>query len=701
MKRPTMLLWRVLLDVRLQSLDTIELDYKEICNRYESEGMSFLTITLPRLDDALLSGLARGHLTRSDFIGFKPYKRGGSLPALLQGFFRCIFHIDGSLLDEPDVRAIFAIRQVTRLFKKVELPCSKPRITAAYERYRSNDENVDWLKHRDAFDVSLFTSIAGYLWSDLEELSGELYCFPGKFGSGATGEKLGRNSRLSVTEWPKRSERSFPASFHAVSNCSSSDLEDIRFIDECDERPVRVVQVPKTLKTPRTISVEPSYMMLMQQSIAVPLISYLESKSFGFKSIRFTDQSVNRALACNGSLDGSLATIDLSDASDLVSFDLVREIFEKVAPTFFGLIEDCRSTTALMPDGTKFRLRKYASMGSAMCFPIEAMVFFTIIMYSLVHASGKRPSRALLRKISKRVAVYGDDIIVPSKMAPVVMEHLEDFGLRVNHEKSFHTGLFRESCGGDYYKGVDVTPAYVRQWDDSGTLSNVSQKVAYAALSNIFYMKGMWHACQTLRDHVQGRTLRAIPLSRYPIGALHFCSFVRSDSLEYNVQTHSYRVKGLVPRPLKRADAPGNMSGFLRGSIGSDEYTRAIRSFRRALNMVSSATASSHSTPLFGREGLGDRLRRNPERRRWSEWIWPIGQDLPPHSTSDWFPEGREDSYRIIDNPLPYSQPEVVPGDRTRNFVRVSEPRDLYTSERPYSLCLKSKWTASPAGLEF
>jgi len=106
MKRPTMLLRRILLDVRLQPEHTIDRDYREICSRYQREGLSFLTITLPRLDDVLLKGLSSGHISRADFEGFKPFKKRGSLPALLQGFFRCIFDDDGWLLSSPNVDAI-------------------------------------------------------------------------------------------------------------------------------------------------------------------------------------------------------------------------------------------------------------------------------------------------------------------------------------------------------------------------------------------------------------------------------------------------------------------------------------------------------------------------------------------------------------------------------------------------------------------
>nr|UJQ84938.1 MAG: hypothetical protein 3 [Leviviridae sp.] len=694
MKIPTTLLWRVLLDVRLQPSDTIERDYKYICSRYQREGMSFLTITLPRLDDALLKGLASGRLTHADWEGFKPHKKRGSLPALLQGFFRRIFDIDGRLLPVPDVCAIFAIRQVTRLFKKVELPCSDQRIHAAYERYKNNDREVSWNRHRNPLNASLWASVCGYLWSDLEELSGELYCFPGLFGSGATAERRGRNNRHSVREWPERSTRSFPPDFHAVSRPDSPDLSELRIIPYEREHPVRVVQVPKTLKTPRTISVEPSYMMLMQQSVAQPLMWWLESGLPGFDSIRFTDQSVNRELARRGSIDGSLATIDLSDASDMVDLDLVRNIFGGVAPSFLALIEDSRSRTARMPDGTILSLRKFASMGSALCFPIESMVFFTIVMYCLIHESGKRPSRTLVKQLSRDVAVYGDDIIVPASVAERIMETLEDFGLRVNHDKSFSTGLFRESCGGDYYAGVDVTPAYVRSHDYSRTKCSPAQVSADVALSNILYMKGLWNASQYVRDTVDLERKRArrkrIPVSMYPIGCLHYCSLFYSDSLEYDPRTHSYRVRGNIPRPSIVSDEPETFSGFLSLSLGARLFQDRLRALREK-------TRDGHAGSYIFRDEASRFVEGNILLRGHSRIPGFAGDSIRiavSGGLTDW---GKSYGECLFTRSIPTTP--WVPNGR----VRITEfrPDRLYTSEKAHSLCLKSAWTASPAGLEW
>ncbi len=733
MKIPTMLLKRVLLDVGLQLSDTINMDYREICSRYQKEGMSFLTITLPTLDDALLRGLAEGRLTRDMYTGFRSVSRRRSLPALLQGFFRRIFDSDGFVLDEPDVCAIYAIRQVSRLFKKVELPCSKPRVKAAYERYRSNDGEVDWHSHSHAIDSHLLGTVSGVLWSGLEVLAGEFFCSPGVFGSGATSERLKRNERYTVKEWPERAETSFPSSFHALPREDCDSVRGITYLQEEEERPVRVVQVPKTLKTPRTISVEPSYMMLMQKSIAMPLMVYLESKKFGFQSIRFFDQSINKALARAGSLDGSLATIDLKDASDLVCNKLVIDIFRGPCPTFLDLIQDCRTTKAQMPDKTILPLRKFASMGSAMCFPVEAMVFFTIIMYALVKSSGRVPSRRNLQALAKDVAVYGDDIIVPSSMAPVVMETLEAFGLRVNHDKSFHTGLFRESCGGDYYNGVDVTPAYVRHWDDTGTLSKSSQKVAYVALSNTFYMKGLWHACQYLREEVPKRLRTSVPLARTPIGCLHFTSYLYDSNVVWDSKLHGYRVKGHKVRVAKESDRPANMAGFLSLAFQSRFVRERLRGFEDSVNLAAGACFDKEGVLPGSNSGRDLREIGDREGQLCLPSLVTSQQDVPSrisplvpgcesrapanpiensrnrdfdrrvilYSDSDVGHGSREDqSGNPFGLPSWYTNLHGYVPDHLAHLDKCVRS-SLDTSDRPHALSLKRGWTASQAGLHW
>lgn len=587
MEIPTTLLGQLLREAAICASLSVERDVLEIERRFEHEGMSFLTITLPSLDDALTKGLAEGRIAPAMFPGFKPWKRGGKLPALLSGFFMRVFDRDGELLDCPCIEAIRTIRQISRTFKKVLLPCSSARINRAFERYVSNDSCVSDTSSHVFWHDSLFASVCGYLWSDLEVVSGELYCSPGVFGTGATAERAKLNERNTIRFWPERSEGSFPLSYHSSHREDDYDsFSGITILKAGDEHPVRVVSVPKTLKTPRIISVEPSYMMLMQKSIAMPLMEVLESGRLGFKSIRFSDQSENRRLAQVGSVDGSLATIDLSDASDLVSNDLVKQML-KVCPSFLELIQDCRSSKAQLRDGTLVHLSKFASMGSALCFPLEAMAFFSLVMtalarYELEHNPRVTSlSRRLLQQLSKKVAVYGDDIIVPAETAPMVMEYLEANGLRVNHSKSFVQGFFRESCGGDYYKGHDVTPVYIRRMLPSGNKLEGPELASFVSAANQFYMKGNWHVAQWLRDLLDRKYRIRLARSTVEIGCLTWTSVVFDTNLRWDASLCGWRTRGPSFVASVQDDPVLDIRAGMLACFGQKAAADAARAFGR------------------------------------------------------------------------------------------------------------------------
>lgn len=585
MKRPTTLLHRVLLNEGLQVSTAVERDWLTITSRFEAEGMSFLTITLPSLCDTLDQGLAQGRIEPSMFMGFKPWRRRGKLPALLSGFFMRIFDLEGVLLVKPCIDSIRAIRQITRLYKKVELPCSPARIKRAYERYISNDIGISETD-RQPRDYRTFDIVAACLWSRFELTCDLISESPGKYGPGATAEHLKPNERYGSRTWNKRSDPFFPVGSFLVSRPDRYDvLADVVLLEENQELPVRVVQVPKTLKTPRTISVEPSHMMLMQQSVCSFLYTVLESGFLGFNSIRFTDQTVNREKARVGSLDGQLSTIDLSDASDLVSNQLVKRML-RTAPSLLDYIQAARSGRARLPDGNILVLNKYASMGSALCFPIESMVFLTIVVSALVEQSGKRPSARLVRDLCKKVDIYGDDIIVPSETAPGVVKMLEDFGLRVNRNKSFFTGLFRESCGGDYYQGHDVTPVYVRHLNNPGRRLTGSQLVSSVSLSNQFYMKGLWHVAQSIRDELSQRGYDRIPRSTEPLGVLSYRSEFFNTDLRWDKERCAYRVRGYKPRVARDPDSIKDESGFIRFSLGPTAASDYRRDLQRTLRDI-------------------------------------------------------------------------------------------------------------------
>lgn len=206
----------------------------------------------------------------------------------------------------------------------------------------------------------------------------------------------------------------------------------------------RVVTVPKNAKIDRVIAIEPDLNLFVQKGFGAVIRRRL--KKVG---IDLNDQSVNQSLAHVGSLDGSLATIDLSSASDMISYEVVRQL---MPPEWFHALEQCRSLQGVLPCGRIIRYHKFSSMGNGFTFELESLIFWALCS-SVLDLIGER---------DRRMSVYGDDIIVPVAAIEPIIGILTFCGFAVNMKKSYWSGPFRESCGKHYFHGVDVTPFYVR-----------------------------------------------------------------------------------------------------------------------------------------------------------------------------------------------------------------------------------------------
>lgn len=240
--------------------------------------------------------------------------------------------------------------------------------------------------------------------------------------------------------------------------------------------------VPKDVGKSRSICMEPNSFMFAQQGVLRLLLSSVR-KGIVRRFVNIEDQSRNRDLSRYGSRSGTIDTIDLSSASDSVSVELVRSIFSK--KLLYYLLAT-RTSSVRTPTDEIVRVKKFAPMGSALCFPVQCLVFSCVVVYAAIAkahglpAGGVVPSdSSYLDDIEKTVdflfsrspgvvqgrlrnepaAVYGDDICVDSSLTPLVTHLLSSLGFEVNISKSF-TGdcSVRESCGGYYFNGEDVTP---------------------------------------------------------------------------------------------------------------------------------------------------------------------------------------------------------------------------------------------------
>lgn len=232
----------------------------------------------------------------------------------------------------------------------------------------------------------------------------------------------------------------------------------------------RVIAVPKDRMKPRIISAEPHTLMFFQQGVARYLMPRFEWVS-RFR-LNFSDQEHNRKEAAKL----SNATLDLSNASDLVSLRHVRDL---VPDDWWTFLSACRSHFAQLPCGTRVPLRCFAPMGSALCFPIEAMIF-----YCLIGAHFAVDRKEFWRA---HVSVYGDDIIVPVTAAASVLQVLREAGFVPNEEKCCYRTPFRESCGAEYFSGIDISVRRPRTLFSSG---NTPGQLPMVELANWMYDNG-------------------------------------------------------------------------------------------------------------------------------------------------------------------------------------------------------------------
>jgi hypothetical protein len=203
----------------------------------------------------------------------------------------------------------------------------------------------------------------------------------------------------------------------------------------------RVTFVPKSWKTERTIACEPEGNMALQLAF-----DKYAKRRLSRVGIDLRDQTRNQELAKEGSIFDSYSTIDLSMASDTLSYNTVALLFPE---EWFQYLRAIRSQKYSIYPGQDEDYHKFSSMGNGSTFPVETLVF----------------AAACSAVGSSSFSVYGDDIIIEQDRAEQLIELLAYLGFVPNTEKSYISGPFRESCGTDWYKGFLLTPFYIRDAD--------------------------------------------------------------------------------------------------------------------------------------------------------------------------------------------------------------------------------------------
>ena len=436
-------------------------DYNYISSRTHSEGVQFLTISLPNLGKWYDGVIA--HRNGDLILGFKPYHH-----------FECEFDFTCPLLCRmlaytvlcegipvPDkARVIQAYRSLFYLYYKLEVPMTREQLDTALQNWKDNELELEEFEFPAYYDDDLIQvrDIISVLVHRTDD------CFERidpQHGPGAVAGGEDNEQKWETASYIKTLHSVYPRYDYYFGWRSSGRIstqmcsEIISFVKRSGEAEAvsRLLFVPKDSRGPRTISCEPKELMFLQQGVARNLMRLFCKRSHS--RINFVDQDVNGSIALASSESGEYATIDLKDASDRVSTQLVMAVFPEWTHKYLLAL---RSYSTKLPDGSLFEgHRKYAPMGSALCFPIESACFWALAVLASIK-SGLSADEAMASTY-----VYGDDIIIRPQAYDHLVRTFEKFALKVNYSKSYVDGPFRESCGVDAWNGIKVTPFKIKK----------------------------------------------------------------------------------------------------------------------------------------------------------------------------------------------------------------------------------------------
>lgn len=493
-------------------------DYLRLTSALEHHGLHFFVEVMPSFRKHLDKCLEMKRLTTCVLTHFGSPRGRGVVPRLFRGLLLRVFEQDGMLRHQPDENAIRLLRQLLGAVRKLRLESSVKDTGNCVDAFIKTDEVIRhgspeyWRSTTAAAELGRLAHGSfedycdslpkhpGVVDSDSEQLRLDLQEEAGKtvttvtkehlryvqqvadlisstlgvflpelwrpkHGPGAVSDRPGGSYKYDFPAWPDRLEHVFPYADFAFANYGvwsdglSTEM-DFHAAAMRHEKPARLHAVPKTLSKPRLIAAEPTSLQWCQQIVR----DYFYARSAGTFIESFVDfrrQDLNGALALEASHSQTHATIDLSDASDRISCWHVERLFRK-APTLLDALRASRSLW-IRQDISRYspqfhELRKYSTMGNATTFPVQTLLFLAMALGTLFYYRGLKVTLANMASLGRaQVRVFGDDIIVPADIAEGMVELLKTFEMKVNTNKTFLNGSFRESCGVDAYDGHNVT----------------------------------------------------------------------------------------------------------------------------------------------------------------------------------------------------------------------------------------------------
>lgn len=265
--------------------------------------------------------------------------------------------------------------------------------------------------------------------------------------------------------------------------------------------------VPKSFEALRSMCPEATIPAFFAQGVASVITSGLERVNISLS----TQPNCHRLLSKLASLHPELgiATIDWSEASDRLWMPLIQAVLtEGDGPKWYDFMTNvcrCESTrikfsgvfsdSGLFPDlealtsyvsqfddakikviGNKknrftcvvtTRVPMIGTMGNPITFPLQTALFYSFLT-ACTELEEERYNTDFHNQnkdyeFFQPVSSFGDDGIIDSRCFHVVKHFAKIIGWKLNPKKSYVSGGFRESCGGDYFRGRWCRPVQMKR----------------------------------------------------------------------------------------------------------------------------------------------------------------------------------------------------------------------------------------------
>lgn len=556
----------------------IHRDISRLSSLAETRGLPTFTLDLPALGKHFDKCLSEGCYVKPELPHSATLKASPAIPRLFSGLLEAVFLPSGLVRTDACVQTIQTLRQVYNLSKKLKIECARSRTASAVAEFMAIEAELaapslnwggvsDFTQDQvDSQDLGNFYGVCGPMFSNYEPrvatiehvcqnvfdiLLGTMEAFkplewPYRHGPGAVSDmKVGRAYKYAFPTWSERLATVFPLEELAYANYLNwASAASLGALPLSEERPSRLIAVPKTQKGPRLIAAEPTANQFCQQAI----LAYLEKQirhSVLSRSIKLRDQTQNQVMALEASKTGSHWTVDLSSASDRLSCRFIERAFRRNLP-LLNAIRASRSFVCQQNVDKRYPsyvyLKKVATMGNACIFPVQSIAFTAMAYAAICFTRKLRVTQLNLRSIAQEVSVFGDDIIVPKDAGPLLVEVLSHFQLKVNTDKTHSSGFFRESCGVEAYAGIDVTPAYLQLPPNRRRPASILSAID---VSNNLHKKGLWKTADYVKTRVPSKEILTVAMDAECVG---FRSFVGSPQykLYWDESLQESYVRGLV-----------------------------------------------------------------------------------------------------------------------------------------------------------